>query len=152
MNAREELYADLSRLLAGELTAEEAEKVRALLEKDEEARAVLATMRRIAESAGRMPCPPPAAVATMRTKAAVREAIGVGKPKAFGPVLTLDEVAEYLKVERAMVEEMLDELPAFEFGGKVRLRLDSLEAWIRGRERQYSSGIEAERAARRRIG
>jgi len=47
-------------------------------------------------------------------------------------ILTLDEVAEYLKAGKRTIYRMAQkgEIPAFKFGGTWRFRRRELDAWI----------------------
>ena len=41
----------------------------------------------------------------------------------FGPVMDMEELAEFLRVDAETVEEYLDQIPCFELGGKLLFRL-----------------------------
>ena len=59
--------------------------------------------------------------------------------------MTLDEVAEFLRVSLEELGEVVGELPAFELAGRVRVRRTKLIEWIEKRERAYARGrIESE--------
>jgi excisionase family DNA binding protein len=74
----------------------------------------------------------------LRIRSALNAALaGAGPGHAFGPVLTVEELARYLQVRREQVYEALEELPAFEFAGEVRFLRTSIDDWIRERERQF---------------
>ena len=49
-------------------------------------------------------------------------------------IMTLDEVAAYLRVPPETLADIAAELPAFEVGGRIRVRRARLEEWIAGRE------------------
>lgn len=53
-------------------------------------------------------------------------------------VMTIIEISDYLQVSVATVEELLGEIPCFELGGQLRFRKESVDEWIRGREKVYS--------------
>ncbi len=53
-------------------------------------------------------------------------------------IMTLDEVAEFLRVDPDELGEIAEELPAFELAGRVRVRRARLVEWISQRERAYS--------------
>ena len=52
----------------------------------------------------------------------------------FGPVMDMDELAAFLRVDLDVVGQYLDEMPSFELGGKLLFRRKSDEDWIAGRE------------------
>ena len=49
-------------------------------------------------------------------------------------MLDFDELAAYLRVDRRIVGQYLDEIPSFEMGGKLLFRKKSVEAWIASKE------------------
>jgi len=60
-------------------------------------------------------------------------------------VMTLDEVADFLRVSLNDLGEIVAEMPAFELAGRVRVRRTKLIEWIEKRERAYArSNIESE--------
>lgn len=63
-------------------------------------------------------------------------------------MLTLDEVAELLRLDEQQLDLVLDELPAFELAGVVRVRRARLNEWIEQRERQYIAQCLQSQAAR----
>jgi len=52
-------------------------------------------------------------------------------------IMTLEEVAEFLRLSRAELGDVVDELPAFEIAGRLRVRRASLDEWLRRRELAY---------------
>jgi excisionase family DNA binding protein len=51
-------------------------------------------------------------------------------------VLTLEEVADYLKVHPSTVYRLIkkSEIPAFKIGSDWRFNSDSIERWVKARE------------------
>ncbi len=90
----------------------------------------------------------------LRIRAALdAELRGAREAEAFGPVLTVEELALYLQVDSEHVYEQLEQLPAFEFAGEVRFLRTSIDEWIRGREKQFrrqtiESSLRSERLLR----
>ena len=62
--------------------------------------------------------------------------------------MTLEEVAEFLRISGDELGEIVEELPAFELGGRIRVRRAKLLEWIQQRERDYSRDIASSWAAR----
>lgn len=60
-------------------------------------------------------------------------------PAAPGEIMTLEEVAGFLRVGLGELERELDDLPTFEFAGRLRIRRAALLAWIEERERKCRS-------------
>ncbi|MBN1671512.1 MAG: hypothetical protein JXR37_10790 [Kiritimatiellae bacterium] len=50
-------------------------------------------------------------------------------------IMDMYDLAHYLKVGVEDVEQMLDQLPHFEFAGKIRFRKVRIEQWLSERER-----------------
>ncbi len=76
--------------------------------------------------------PPPAALERIRHT--LRQA---ATPTTEPEIMTLDEVAAFLRLSEAQMDEIADELPAFELPGGVRVRRAKLIEWINNRERVY---------------
>jgi len=56
-------------------------------------------------------------------------------------IMTLQEAAEFLRISQQQLGEVLEELPAFELAGQVRIRRARLIEWIEQRERDYKRQI-----------
>lgn len=67
-------------------------------------------------------------------------------------IMTLREVAQFLRISLEELEEGLDELPAFELGGQIRIRRERLLAWIEQQERTYVRTNMQSQVARLRRG
>ena len=52
-------------------------------------------------------------------------------------ILTLDEAAAFLRINPEEMEEIAEELPAFELAGQIRIRRTKLLEWIDQRESNY---------------
>jgi hypothetical protein len=137
----DELEGLLSLYERGELDPEHEAAVAQRLGESPGARALLASFARLQEltdlEAGRQP-ELPARVAD-RVLAEVHASME-GAPEVVAgelpEVLTVEEVARYLRVSVAELEPALAELPFFEFAGRLRMRRESLEAWIEEREQR----------------
>ena len=55
-------------------------------------------------------------------------------------VLTVDELAQYLRVHRSTIYRLLrkNQLPAFKIGSDWRFNLDSVDKWIYEAQRKMS--------------
>ena len=78
------------------------------------------------------------AAATLRIRSALAEALREEAEGASGPILTMEEVSRYLRVDPATVEAHLNEIPCFELGGRIRFRREAVDEWIRKRERKFA--------------
>lgn len=70
----------------------------------------------------------------LKIAAAIHKRAGFSRRTEFGPVLDFDELADYLRVDREIIGQYLDEIPSFELGGKLLFRKKSIEAWIESKE------------------
>ncbi|MFC1582154.1 zf-HC2 domain-containing protein [Planctomycetota bacterium] len=61
----------------------------------------------------------------------------VTRKTEFGPVMDMAELADFMRVSIEAVEESIDELPCFEFGGKILFRRKSIEEWLEHKERDH---------------
>jgi len=52
-------------------------------------------------------------------------------------IMTLDDVAEFLRIRIDDLEDIAEELPAFELAGEIRVRRSMLLEWIEQREQRY---------------
>lgn len=66
--------------------------------------------------------------------AAIHRSAGYERQTEFGPVLDFEELAGYLRIDREIIGQYLDEIPSFELGGKLLFRKKSIEAWIESKE------------------
>ncbi len=72
-------------------------------------------------------------------------------------IMTLEGAAEFLRISPEQLGEIIEELPAFELAGQVRVRRERLIEWIQQRERDYTrqaaaSWISRTNASRAGIG
>ena len=60
-------------------------------------------------------------------------------PDTRVPILTVSEVAAYLRVHQATIYKMLSEgkLPGFRVGGEWRFHVDAIERWQRDQMKQW---------------
>ncbi len=97
-------------------------------------RAELEACRRLGQNLKQLPIHIPPAQVCLR----VSEAIHAETPRArrsdFGPVLDLDELADYLRVDKKTVGQYVGDIPCFELGGRLLFRKAKVEEWIAGRE------------------
>ena len=62
--------------------------------------------------------------------------------------MTLNEAAGFLRISVDDLEDVVTDLPAFEVGGKIRVRRAALLEWIEQRERAYARGRAESQVAR----
>lgn len=82
---------------------------------------------------------------------ATPQVVGETAGPAAGEVLAPEDLAALLRVPVEDVYAQLDELPAFEFAGRIRFRRAAIEAWMEEREDRWRRQALA-RAMRTRRG
>jgi len=90
---------------------------------------------RIESLARELPRRSPCAETIMRVGEAIHAEGTPVRKTEFGPVMDIEELAEFLRVDADTVAEYLDRMPHFELGGKLLFRRKSVEEWIEARER-----------------
>lgn len=63
-------------------------------------------------------------------------------------IMTLEEVAAFLRIAPQDLDSVIDELPAFELAGYIRVRRTRLLQWIEERERRHARHIAESELAR----
>ena len=66
-------------------------------------------------------------------------------------VMTLEETANFLRISSEELGEIMEELPAFELAGQIRVRRTRLIEWIQRRERDYSRQVSESWVARANV-
>jgi hypothetical protein len=135
-------YEELAALAAGDLPPDRSEQLRDHLAGCDACRRRLDAIEEVDTRLTRLRQHVPAAGAVLETRRLLsREVRGTGGQE----VMTLEDVAEFLRVSVEDLSEAVPELPAFEIGGRIRVRRTKLIEWIEQRERAYArSRIESE--------
>ncbi len=90
----------------------------------------------------------PPAEAVLAARRAIAQALGRGHANEM---MTLEEVAEFLRLNPQQLGEIVEELPAFELAGQIRVRRERLMQWVQQRERDYSRQTGESWVARARV-
>jgi anti-sigma factor RsiW len=138
-------YEELAALAAGDLPAEREGQVRAHLPACPRCRRRVEALGRAdaALAVLRPQAPPPRAMLAVR-----RELAAVTRPARPAEVMTLEEVAAFLRITPDQLADVMEDLPAFELAGQVRVLRQRLIEWLGQRERDYSYHVGASWAAR----
>jgi len=128
----------LPEYLARELAPEEREAVEKHLGECTRCRDEVQAMDRIERAATELPDAKPGAAAILKISEAIHQYGRPPRRTEFGPVLDIDELVDFLRVDKAVIEIYLDEIPCFELGGKILFRRKSIEEWIERKEKQMS--------------
>ena len=79
--------------------------------------------------------------ASLKIQAALNTELRTISNAPAKPVMTITEVADYLRVSSEILENYLGDIPCFELGGKLLFRKDAVDEWIKDRERNYAGEI-----------
>jgi hypothetical protein len=119
--------------LDGELPSEQEREWRRHLAACPACQRLLDGLRDADRSLSALAAGAPAADALLRVQQHVRQELGMAKQRE---ILTLEEAADFLRVEPDELAEVLDDLPWFELAGRIRFRRQALLDWVRKRERE----------------
>jgi hypothetical protein len=98
-------------------------------------RTMAARLRHIDRALAELPPLMASAEAQMR---ALRAADGIaGTASSTDAILTLNEVAAFLRLTPSQMDDVAADLPAFELGGQLRVRRSRLLEWVAVREAAY---------------
>lgn len=79
--------------------------------------------------------------ATLKIQAALDAELSRIRNAPPKPIMTLPEIADYLRMTPEIIEKHLDEIPCFEFSGKLLFRKEAVDEWIKDREKNYAGEI-----------
>lgn len=135
-------YEELAAFAVGDPAPERAREIERHLPSCEHCRRRLKAIESVDARLRMLPRLEPRAGAVLETRRVLsREVRGGGAPE----IMTLEEVADFLRVSVDDLEDVASELPAFELGGRIRVRRSRLIEWIEKRERSYArSATESE--------
>ena len=66
-------------------------------------------------------------------------------------IMTLEETANFLRITSEQLGEIVEDLPAFELAGQIRVRRARLVEWIQRRERDYNRQVSESWVARANV-
>jgi transcriptional regulator with XRE-family HTH domain len=138
-------YEELAAFAAGDIDAERRAETEAHVSACGECRGRLAALRELDAALGGLRRAEPSARAVLEARRALsREVRGTGTPE----VMTLDEVAEFLRISPDELDEIAGYLPAFEIAGRIRVRRERLIEWIEDRELVHRRNMIASSVSR----
>lgn len=138
-------YERLAVFAAGDLESAEEDEIRRHASACGRCRERLEALRQTDAALAALPPvePPPATVQAARQ--VLSEATREAAPRR---IMTLDEVAAFLRLAGEQLDEIVEELPAFELAGQIRVRRERLIEWVEQRERAYARHTAASWVAR----
>lgn len=142
-------YQDLAAFASGDADADRREQLDGHAARCRRCRKRLEALRRSDAALKALPKVAPSGSAIL---AARRALVEVTRGPRAPEIMTLADVAEFLRVTPEQLGEIAEELPAFELAGQVRVRRDRLIEWVQQRERDYARDAAASWAARASAG
>ena len=127
-------YEELSRFAAGEIEAERTRELEEHLGGCQECRGRVRALGNLEAVLRALPRIEPSSRAILNARRALSHELRGGGTRE---IMTLEEVADYLRMSLDDLEEILGGLPAFELAGQIRVRRDRLIEWIEQREFVY---------------
>ena len=79
--------------------------------------------------------------AKLKMQAALDEELSRVRNAPPKPIMTLLEIADYLRMTPENIEENLGDIPCFEFAGKLLFRKEAVDEWIKIREKNYAGEV-----------
>jgi hypothetical protein len=127
-------YDELAAYTAGETDGERALWLDAHAAECADCRSRLDALRRSDAALALLRPVEPSQAAVLATRRLLADEI---REKRVPEILTLEEVAEFLRIRPEELEEIVEELPAFELAGRIRVRREKLVEWVEEREKRY---------------
>jgi len=138
-------YEELALFVAEEVAGERAEELKAHVASCAECGERLADIREGDSILKGLRREEPSAEAILNTRRALSRAVRGARESE---IMTLAEVAEFLRVSESELDVGDWGLPVFEIGGRLRVRRARLVEWIEQRERDYARASIASHVAR----
>lgn len=146
-----ETYAELlPEFLDGALAPDAAADVAMHLGECAGCRSELQFVRKLTSAAQGLPKPQPGDGVILKMMQAALGPATRERRSEYGPVLDVEELADFLRVDRETLEPYLDDIPCFELGGKLLFRRKTIEEWIQQKEQSlgFALGtVDRDRAA-----
>ena len=131
-------YEELAAFADGDLDPSRLEEVRSHLAGCGACQERLEALRHADAALAALGRAQPPAAAVLGARRAISDVI---RPRPLPEIMTREEVAGFLRITPDQLGEIVEELPAFELAGQVRVRRQSLLEWIQKREREYTRHI-----------
>jgi len=136
-------YEQLAALAAGDLEGDVRAQLSQHVEQCERCRSRLSALAEADEALASVRPVTPPAEALLAARRAISDELRSRAPE----IMTLEEVGEFLRVTPEQLGEIVEELPAFEIAGQIRIRRARLTQWLEQRERDYTRQSAASWAA-----
>ncbi len=124
-------YEELAAFAAGDCEIPGKREIEEHLAGCSRCRERLEALREVDTALGSLRRAEPSARAVLEARRALSREVRGGPEPA---IMTLDEVAEFLRLTPDQLEEIAEGLPAFELAGQLRVRRERLVEWVEQRE------------------
>jgi len=138
-------YETLSKFAAGELDPTHRAEVERHVAACPHCRTRLDTLRQLDTDLGQLRRTEPPARTVLNTRRLLSHALRRNREPEL---MTLDEVAAFLRISLDDLEQIVLELPAFELAGHLRVRRTRLLEWLDARARAWTRSTTESEVAR----
>lgn len=138
----------LARYAAGELAPSRSDRIAAHVKKCPECALRLESLRTVDLALDGLARVEPPAAAIHRVRRALGDEI---RGRKDPEIMTMDEVAAFLRVSPAAMAQVMADLPVFEIGGELRARRTRVIEWIEECEQSHVQSRTASAVARMRV-
>ena len=80
-------------------------------------------------------------VASLKIQTKLNEELAKVAQAPPKPVMTIEEVALYLRVTTDIIGESLGDIPCFGLGNKLLFRKDAVDEWIKRKEEHFATEV-----------
>jgi hypothetical protein len=127
-------HEELAEFASGDLAPARAEVIKQHLSGCAACRRRLELLSQVDAALKLLPRTEPSAAALLKTRRILSAEI---RGSAAPEIMTLDDVARFLHITDDALGEIVEELPAFEIAGEIRVRRAKLLEWIEQRELSF---------------
>jgi anti-sigma factor RsiW len=128
-------YQELAAFAQGDLPTDRREAVEKHVTGCDGCRKRLAALRAVDVTLRSLPAERPSAETILAARRLLSEET---RPRQESEIMTLEEVAAFLRIGPEEMRPFVTDLPAFELAGQIRVRRSKLLEWVEQRERQFS--------------
>jgi len=127
-------YEELAEFAAGDVDESRAHVIERHVVECEACRHRLGVLSQLDSALRQLPRSEPSAAALLKVRRILSAELRTSRTPE---IMTLDDVARFLRIDDDALGEIVEDLPAFEIGGEIRVRRTRLIEWVEQRELAY---------------